>query len=580
MSSIINKKKKGREYSYWVRSARVKGKPRIVEQIYLGPKERVLEEIKLAYSRGSRPGPSPLRKVQVKEFGASALLWHWAQKLKLQEIVDQHVPAVEAKRSTLLSVGQYLVIAAINRAIEARSKRALYEYWFQDSVLSRLYSVRQQDLTSQRFWDHMDRVESEHIEAIQSDLLARLSELFALGEETLLYDTTNYFSFIDTLNDRCQLPQRGHNKQKRPDLRQLSLALFEDEKTGLPLYHQCYEGNRTDSTQFTDAWQGMVRMWTKGIGRRPRQMTLVFDAGNPSKDNLGRLDDDPIHYVGAVPLGWISDLLNISVEKYEKLDDRQLRRVKVHRLQHQWWGKKRTFLLVYSPSFYSKQRAAMNRLQSKVEGFLVELADQVEGYRESRRGGQTEESVRNKIKKQTRRDRLHEFLQWEVETDKKGKVIGLEWGWNLKKKREIQKRYLGKRVLVTDRDDWTDSQIYHAYNQLPSHESLFRLSKQRKGPWWPMHHWTDSKIRVHALYCHFALLMLCIIEKELRRQEIPISSGRAIEKLKKIYETRIIYTNGAAERILSESDKSQVQLAKALGIYSLATQMGTTVPVP
>ena len=46
MASLVYKKKKGREYAYWVRSARVNGKTRIVEQIYLGPKDRFLEELK------------------------------------------------------------------------------------------------------------------------------------------------------------------------------------------------------------------------------------------------------------------------------------------------------------------------------------------------------------------------------------------------------------------------------------------------------------------------------------------------------------------------------------------------------
>src|SRR6266446_9860000 len=37
MSSLVTKWKKNKPYLYWVRSARVEGKPRIVEQIYLGP---------------------------------------------------------------------------------------------------------------------------------------------------------------------------------------------------------------------------------------------------------------------------------------------------------------------------------------------------------------------------------------------------------------------------------------------------------------------------------------------------------------------------------------------------------------
>jgi hypothetical protein len=56
MSSLVFKKSRGRSYAYWVRSARVNGKPRIVEQVYLGPKERFLQELKAHFTRGQTPG--------------------------------------------------------------------------------------------------------------------------------------------------------------------------------------------------------------------------------------------------------------------------------------------------------------------------------------------------------------------------------------------------------------------------------------------------------------------------------------------------------------------------------------------
>ena len=74
MGFLFDKRKKGRLYTYWGESARVKGKPRLIEQIYLGPKERVLEEIKRAYTRGQAPGATPLRQLHHLEFGASAWL--------------------------------------------------------------------------------------------------------------------------------------------------------------------------------------------------------------------------------------------------------------------------------------------------------------------------------------------------------------------------------------------------------------------------------------------------------------------------------------------------------------------------
>ena len=59
MASLVFKKSRGHSYAYWVRSARVNGKPRIVEQVYLGTKDRFLEELKAHFSRGKTPGPLP-----------------------------------------------------------------------------------------------------------------------------------------------------------------------------------------------------------------------------------------------------------------------------------------------------------------------------------------------------------------------------------------------------------------------------------------------------------------------------------------------------------------------------------------
>lgn len=50
MPSLITKWKKGKPYLYWVRSARVNGHSRIVEQLYLGPRERVMEQIRAQFT--------------------------------------------------------------------------------------------------------------------------------------------------------------------------------------------------------------------------------------------------------------------------------------------------------------------------------------------------------------------------------------------------------------------------------------------------------------------------------------------------------------------------------------------------
>ena len=56
---------------------------------------------------------------------------------------------------------QYLTIAAINRAISPNSKRSMWEWFSQTILLKRLPHASQTALSSQRFWDHMDRIDGD-----------------------------------------------------------------------------------------------------------------------------------------------------------------------------------------------------------------------------------------------------------------------------------------------------------------------------------------------------------------------------------------------------------------------------------
>src|SRR6266540_2509633 len=146
------------------------------------------------------------------------------------------------------------------------------------------YATATEELSSQRFWDHMHLFEAHHFAPIQQELLTRIRERFPLGEQFLIYDTTNYYTFIHTFNSRTSLPQRGRNKQKRHDLRQLSLALVVDEEWGLPLYYRCYEGNVTDVVALSASLSGMIRQGL--LSQAPARLTIVLDKGNVSFDNF------------------------------------------------------------------------------------------------------------------------------------------------------------------------------------------------------------------------------------------------------------------------------------------------------
>src|SRR5262249_6612317 len=165
MVSIIKKTVRGHTYYYARECRRVAGKPKIVWQKYLGKAEDIVAAL-------TQPAASVAPDAAVvTEFGAVAALFDLAQRLRLVEFIDRHVPPCAATAGP--SVGSSLLVAALNRAVEPRSK-AQIAAWFEGTILRRLLDFRPAQLTSQRFWDQMDRVSAEVIVAIERDLTAHL----------------------------------------------------------------------------------------------------------------------------------------------------------------------------------------------------------------------------------------------------------------------------------------------------------------------------------------------------------------------------------------------------------------------
>lgn len=224
MTSLIKKIKKGKPYYYAVESARVDGKPRIVWQKYLGTLDAIVERL-------DSTAPQPPKQAVLFAAGGIAALLRITQRLQLLELINTLV----TKRDQGPSVGHYIVLAALNRALDPCSKMAIGD-WYEQTILNRLWRFPKSAFSSQRFWDHMDRVSPENISAIEEALIPLLQQQFGLDSNLLLYDTTNFFTFLATTNQRADIPQRGHSKAKRHDLRQIGLALLVTRKFQIPCF--------------------------------------------------------------------------------------------------------------------------------------------------------------------------------------------------------------------------------------------------------------------------------------------------------------------------------------------------------
>jgi transposase len=578
MPSLITKWKKGKPYLYWVRSARVNGHSRIVEQLYLGPKERVMEQLRARGPSAPTQAESPvLQTVQIREFGASALFYALAQDLGLIALSNAHVPPAPPRRRTSLSVGHYLMLAALNRAAWPKSKRA-FAAWDQNTVLARLVPASRDEWSSQRCWDHMALFEPEHVAPMQRELVRRIHERFPLGEQFLVYDTPNSYTFLHPFNSRPALPQRGQNTQKRAALRQISLALVVDEERGLPLSYRCYAGNGTDVVALGTSLHEMVGHFLPQTVS-PR-LTLGRDKGNVSRDNFKALPHAQFSFLAAIPAGWVRRLFQVSLKAYQPLALPAGRRLKGYGPPTQKLaGIQGKLLVSFSPRFSRKQVRTLDLLQRKAEQHLRTLQATIQ-QAVARHRPRTEQAVKREIAPLVRHDRLKEYFAFTLRLDDK-KVQALHWQWDQRQKRAIKPHDFGKTVLFTDRRELAPQRMVMAYRSQAKVESMFRLSKSRRpGLWWPASHWTDSKLSVHALYCVVALLLIRLVLLRLQERHLSIGVDLLTERLRGIQEALVVYAKGTAQRVITERTPEQEILFISLDLETLARQLGNTILKP
>ncbi len=341
MVSIQSKISGGKKYWVIVESRRVNGKPRPVVIQYLGTAETLLERLQNPHSPAS-----------VKSFshGAVAALLLLAKKLEIVPIINKYTSSQrdywpKQPLRNNLTTGITLLLAAIGRVCLPTSKRSWHE-WAGDTTCSYLLRTSLAKLDSQHFWDLMDCIPEDTIDAIETEILQKVLEHYPLTGGTLLYDTTNFYTFISTANERCDIAQREKNKQKRNDLKQVGLALAVTQEDFIPLIHHSYKGNINDCKVF-GRLIGSIKKRMIQLNIDVNQHTIVFDRGCNSKDNLKKVKRLKLHYVGALTPYHHQELIETAESNFDTIavDDASL---SVYREKKEIWGEERTVLVFIS----------------------------------------------------------------------------------------------------------------------------------------------------------------------------------------------------------------------------------------
>jgi transposase len=562
MASIGKKIVKGNTYYYARECKRVKGKPRITWQKYLGRLEDIVEAI------DKRSMPDVPDEAVISRFGAVAALYDIASRWDIVNIID----GIADKREQGLGIGKYMLIAAINRCVCPKSKSQIGE-WFLETPLRRWIPAERNALTSQRFWDNMALLNKEIIWEIEKALTEALIRTFNVDTRCLLYDTTNFASFIDSFNDKNTLAQRGKSKQGRKDLRIIGLALLVSSDFHIPLFHDVYKGNTHDSKEFDSVVERLVEQY-KILSRSVENITLVFDKGNNSSNNVQRLE--PYHFVGSLKLTEVEDLLKISLDEYEDVTHPRLSGVKAYRVQRKIYEANRTVLLTYNEELFLTQSQCLLRELRKRTGKLKDLASQISRWitGDACKGKKpTTASVAKNVKEIVEGQYMKQLIRTEIKEE--GTLPVLSYSVDHSALDQIFRDRLGKTVLFTDNDSWENSEIVLAYRGQFRVEQAFQTMKDPHFvSWSPMWHWTDNNIRVHAFYCVLALTLASLLQRELHANGIQISIDRCIEELSGIAEVALITRKRGRQSepqvVLSKMNALQQKMFEVLNLSRYA----------
>ena len=541
MASITRKKIRGKTYYYARECKRINGKPKIVWQKYLGKADDIIAAL-------SQTSAAVLAKPEhglVVDSGAVAALYDLSRRLRLSELIDRHVP----KAGSGPSVGTYLLVAIINRCVAPCSKASIGD-WFQGTLLRRLLDIEVRQLTSQRFWDNMDRVSLKAIQKIEADLVQHMVSEFQVDLTRVLFDATNFFTFVDSFNQRCSLAQRGKGKEGRSALRIVGLALLVTADYHLPLFHRTFPGNQPDSTTFSTLISKLVQR-CQCISDGAQEITLVFDKGNNSQDNLDAIADTPYHFIGSLVPTHHSDLLKISHSRFSSLDDKQgLPGVSVFRTQKCVFGVERTVLVTYNENLFVAQSQTLLREIAKRQQQLRQLQQQLRRRHSGRirRGRRpTIKGTQKKVNGWLKARHMKELFSVEIK-ESDGYVL-LYYRFIHPAWQRLQKTLLGKTLLFTDLHHWSDVDIVRGYRSQHHVEASFRAMKDPHHICLrPQYHWTNQKIEVHVFCCVLALMLVSLLKRELNQQGIQGSIPGLIEELGKIRQLAVVYPPSPGKR--------------------------------
>jgi len=542
------------------------GRSRVkTESVYLGSAASILARLK------QRDGPI---ETHTRDFGFVAAVYQTAVEIGLVGLLEKHI------RGRRFGMPRWLffLLPIINRLGHATSKQRMGQ-WAAKTVLPELLDFDPSRLNSKSFWYVTDDVISEKqlrkarkenppdggradedlfagldesvFGAIEEELAAHLRERLSLLPEAFLYDTTNFFTYIEE-PARSKLARTGHNKDCHHHRKQVGLALCVDKQWGIPLFHRLYRGNSHDSKTFSELIGDLIRHMTQAFGQ-VQDLVLVLDKGNNAPGNFSALHGK-IAWVGSLVPSHFPDLLETPTQQYTG----RVHGLAYLRVKRKVMGIDCAIVATYNPALARKQEHSLHngidKLKSKVRKHWAQL---------KRTPKRTPAAVVSLVAK----DRYGKFIRIRCRGGKPHFQL-------VDKEIQNRRQRMGKQILFSDRLGAESEWIIRHYQSKEKIENGFKLLK---APdlirFRPCRHWTDTKIRAFGFCCVMALVILRIMQRKAELANLKMSANVLKEELSDLKQVIMVYSDTRAKTQITHRSSVQKRLWDLFDLGAVESQL-------
>jgi transposase len=308
--------------------------------------------------------------------------------------------------------------------------------------------------------------------------------------------------------------RRGHNKDHRPDLKQMVVGMVLSGE-GRPICSEMWPGNTTDVKTLLPVVKRLRGRF--GI----QQVCIVSDRGMISDDTVARLEDEfpglkyilgarlhSDHEVRDTVLGWPGAYHEVHGPRKHSKDPSPLKVKNVRFTAED--GRDRRFVVCHNVEQAEKDRHDREAIVASLEDQLKNGAKSLVGNKGYRK-----------------------YVQVEGESR-----FGIDW-----EKVKEEERFDGKWVLRSNWDQASAEELALQYKQLWRVEAIFRAAKTELETR-PIYHKCNATIRGHVFCSFLALLLIKELEDRLESKGWDLEWADVLRDLEALGVTRL--TSGAA----------------------------------